>query len=249
VSANTHSEPQAPEPKNANPRAAISSWYLLESGAGQPAFNMALDEALLEALPRLGQPVLRLYSWAVPTASFGYFQRYADVERLTHLRPLVRRPTGGGVVPHESDWTYSLLLPVREEWYSLAAPESYRRVHAWIQAAFARLNVPTELALRGRSSGPGRCFAGYERFDLLWGGQKIAGAAQRRTRHGLLIQGSVQPPPLSLARRDWEAALRACAPLAGGVTWRELVLDGELAGNASRLAAGKYSQAEFLRKR
>lgn len=89
----------------------MNSWLLLNSGAGSAALNMALDEALLEAMPRLGQPVLRFYSWIEPAASFGYFQKYADVGKATSLRPLVRRPTAGGVVPHDADWTYSLVFP------------------------------------------------------------------------------------------------------------------------------------------
>jgi lipoate-protein ligase A len=154
---------------------------------------MALDQALLEALPRLGTPVLRFYGWTEPAASFGYFQKYADAERATSLRPLVRRPTAGGLVAHDADWTYSLACPVTQAWYSLRAVESYRRMHEWIQSAFARLHVATELASDDRKGRPGQCFAGYERFDLLWRGRKIAGAAQRRTRDGLLIQGSVRP--------------------------------------------------------
>ena len=86
-------------------------WYLLKTGAGHYAFNMALDEALLHAAPRLGQPVLRFYGWTEPAASFGYFQKHAEIERMTLLRPLVRRPTGGGLVPHDADWTYSLVFP------------------------------------------------------------------------------------------------------------------------------------------
>ena len=123
-----------------------SPWLLLNSGPRPPAFNMALDEALLEAMPRLGRPVLRFYGWTEPAATFGYFQKYAEVERATHLRPLIRRSTGGGIVPHDADWTYSLAFPPGHEWHSLKAEESYRRVHEWIQAAFAKLNVTTELA-------------------------------------------------------------------------------------------------------
>ena len=74
----------------------MNSWLLLQSGPCAPAFNMALDEALLEAMPRLQRPVLRLYGWTEPAATFGYFQKYAEVERATKLRPLIRRPTGGG---------------------------------------------------------------------------------------------------------------------------------------------------------
>ena len=66
------------------------AWALLESGSGNAAFNMALDEALLEAMPRLQVPLLRLYSWTESAASFGYFQRYIEVERLTRLRQIGR---------------------------------------------------------------------------------------------------------------------------------------------------------------
>src|SRR5208337_1828234 len=125
---------------------------------------MALDEALLEAVSRLGRPVLRFYGWTEPAATFGYFQKYAEVERATLLRPLVRRPTGGGIVPHEADWTYSCVFPAGHEWHALAAMESYRRMHEWIADAFARLAVYTELASCPRKAGAGQCFVGHEKF-------------------------------------------------------------------------------------
>ena len=50
------------------------NWFLLNSGPCDAAFNMALDEALLEAMPRLQKPVLRFYGWTEPAATFGYFQ-------------------------------------------------------------------------------------------------------------------------------------------------------------------------------
>ena len=211
-----------------------SPWYLLQSGPGDYAFNMALDEALLEAAPRLGRPVLRFYGWTEPAASFGYFQKYAEIERMTRLRPLVRRPTGGGLVPHDADWTYSLAFPPADDWYHLSATDSYRRVHEWIRAAFARLNLATELAPACSKTLPGQCFQGHEKFDLLWRGRKIAGAAQRRTRDGLLIQGSVQPAGLALARADWEKAMCDAARAGTGREW-----DGLRAGcPAGRAGAG-----------
>src|SRR5882724_975030 len=107
---------------------------------------MAMDEALLEAMARLGTPVLRFYSWTEAAASFGYFQRYSEIERMTSLRPLVRRPTAGGLVPHDADWTYSLVFPTGHEWYSLTALQSYERVHQWINSAFAELDIAAKLA-------------------------------------------------------------------------------------------------------
>ena len=263
---------------------SVNSWLLLQSGPGSPAFNMALDEALLEAMPRLGRPVLRFYGWTEPAATFGYFQKYADVERATLLRPLIRRPTGGGIVPHDSDWTYSLAFPPGHEWHSLKAEASYRRVHEWIQSAFAKLNVTTELAPGCRKSIPsfrssrreealesgsqpltlnpqpgnqslltsaptGQCFVGYEKFDVLWHGRKIAGAAQRRNKLGLLIQGSVQPPPISLARTDWQKAMGDVGRVEFGVEWSDFAPDETLRERAEFLAKQKYSQMEFIRKR
>jgi lipoate-protein ligase A len=210
---------------------------------------MALDEALLQAAPRLGRPLLRFYSWTEPAASFGYFQKHAEVEQMTLLRPLVRRPTGGGLVPHDADWTYSLVFPPGDEWYSLSATDSYRRVHEWIQAAFARLNLATELAPACSKALPGQCFQGHERFDVLWRGVKVAGAAQRRTRDGLLIQGSVQPQRLSQARAEWQQAMCDVACSGQGAQWVTFELDAPLAERAQELARQKYSQADYNRKR
>lgn len=210
---------------------------------------MALDEALLEWMPRLDRPVFRSYGWEQKAASFGYFQKYAEVEQLTPLRPLVRRPTGGGVVPHDGDWTYTAVFPATHWWYGLKAAESYRRIHAWLQAAFKRLEVPTVLAPAAQKTGFGQCFTGYEQSDLLWRGRKIAGAAQRRTRDGLLIQGSIQPPEEGLRRASWEQALRAAGEQLEGARWQKLAPEPELWSRAERLRAEKYATELFLRKR
>jgi len=230
----------------------MNSWFLLNSGKCEAAYNMALDEALLETVASLGRPALRFYGWTEPAATFGYFQRYADVERGIRLRPLVRRPTAGGIVPHDRDWTYSLVFPPGHDWYALRAEASYRRVHEWIQAAFRLLRVPTELAPHSTVHDPRSakgCFVGHEKFDLLWHGRKIAGAAQRRNRLGLLIQGSVQSPEISLSRPDWENAMRESVPVSGGVEWLELAPDSDLRGRTGTLVREKYSQQEFITRR
>ena len=233
------------------------NWLVLNSGACDAAFNMALDEALLEAMPRLQKPVLRFYGWTEPAATFGYFQKISEVERATHLRPLIRRPTGGGIVPHEADWTYSVVFPPGHEWHSLKAEESYRRIHDWLRLAFAELKIETELApcCRKAESGkpkaeiPSACFIGYEKSDLLWRGKKIAGAAQRRNKLGLLIQGSVQPPPISLARTDWENAMGEVARTPFHVAWSKFTPDAGLAARADELTRQKYSQHGYNQKR
>jgi len=226
----------------------INTWYLMRSATADAAHNMAVDEVLLESMPQLQRPVLRFYGWTEPAASFGYFQKFAEVERLTHLRPLIRRPTGGGIVPHDSDWTYSLAFPTNHEWYALRAIDSYRSVHEWLQAAFAKLGVATEVASCCLKSGPGQCFLGHEQSDLLWQGRKIAGAAQRRTRQGLLIQGSIQPPPIRQGRAEWEAAMCRSGP-GETVQWVALEPDPELVRAVMLRVAEKYSRDSFNRKR
>jgi lipoate-protein ligase A len=225
------------------------NWFLFNSGQGDAAFNMALDEALLEAMPRLQAPVLRFYGWTEPAATFGYFQKYSEVVAATKLRPLIRRPTGGGIVPHDADWTYSAIFPAGHEWHSLKAEESYRRIHDWLRLAFAELKIETELAACCKKSLPGQCFVGHEKFDLLWHGKKIAGAAQRRNKLGLLIQGSIQPPPLSLARVDFENALCGVAEKHFLVAWRELLPDAEPHNLAVKLAREKFSQSCYNQRR
>jgi len=224
-------------------------WLLLQSGPCPSAFNMALDEALLEAMPRLGQPVLRFYGWVELAATFGYFQKFTEVEQATALRLLIRRPTGGGIVPHDADWTYSLVFPAGHVWHSLRAEESYAQAHEWVRAAFARLGVHAELAPCCRKAAPGQCFAGHEKSDVLWQGRKIAGAAQRRTRSGLLIQGSVQPPPLKLAKVDWQQAMCDVAVREFGVRWAEFELDTALRERAEELSREKYAQSAYNRRR
>jgi len=210
---------------------------------------MALDETLMEFAPHLARPVLRFYGWTQPAATFGYFQHHEEIERTTKLRPLVRRPTGGGLVPHDADWTYSLAFPTSHEWYALSAVESYQRVHEWVRDSFTKLGVVTELATCCQKSAPGQCFVGHEKSDVLWQGKKIAGAAQRRTKMGLLIQGSVQPPPLNLAKADWQAAMCVVAVGQYCSGWDELVVEGSLLARAQDLEATRYGQAGYNEKR
>jgi lipoate-protein ligase A len=210
---------------------------------------MALDEALMECASEIGAPVLRFYGWTELAASFGYSQHYSDIERATMLRPLVRRPTGGGLVPHDIDWTYSLAFPPEHFWYQLKAIESYERVHDWIRDAFARMKVITTLSPGTPKTLPGQCFIGSEKFDVLWFGKKIAGAAQRRSRKGLLIQGSIQPPPISLARMEWQAAMCQSAHDKYEVDWVPLSVQGRLAEVTEQLRASKYSLVSFNKSR
>ena len=93
----------------------------------------------------------------------------------------------------------------------------------------------------------GQCFIGHEKDDLLWHGEKLAGAAQRRSRNGLLIQGSVQPSRLAVSRNQWQQAMREAAS-EKGTEWSKLD-SAELLQRANVLAQKKYSQASHNQRR
>ncbi len=226
-----------------------STWFHHDSGPGAPARNMAVDEALLESAATHGAPVLRFYGWTEPAGTFGYSQRISEVEAVTGLRPLIRRCTGGGFVPHDRDWTYSFAVPPGHAWYGRSAEESYRGIHEWLRGGFERLGVETALSACCVKDAPGQCFIGAEKHDLLWHGRKIAGAAQRRNKLGLLIQGSVQPPPIGLERAAWQKAMLAVGAAMFGGPGRVLAPTGPFLERIEELSVLKYSRDAHNRKR
>jgi lipoate-protein ligase A len=148
---------------------------------------MAIDEALLR---EVREPVLRIYEWDVPAVSLGYFQPHA----LAGERPFVRRYTGGGLVDHAHDVTYTLVLPRNHPWMELSAPDSYCRVHLGVQAALSACGIVSELTPAAQAVESEACFQKAVRYDIVAGLSKLSGAAQRRTREGLLHQGSILLP-------------------------------------------------------
>jgi lipoate-protein ligase A len=96
---------------------------------------------------------------------------------------------------------------------------------------------------------PGRCFVGHEQSDLLWQGRKIAGAAQRRRKDGLLVQGSIQSPVSRLQRADWEEAVRETVGKMESVLWKDFPDAKGLESRAAELTRTKYSLESYHRQR
>ncbi len=147
---------------------------------------MGMDEALLASLR---DPVLRVYRWSGVWASFGVSQSLSMVANSRPGVALVRRWTGGGIVDHADDWTFSLVVPRGTALGALRPMDSYRAVHR------AVVNVIGDSSL-SRQDGDVRaaaCFSGAPvRHDVVGpDGRKLCGGAQRRTRTGFLHQGSV----------------------------------------------------------
>lgn len=213
------------------------------------AFNMAADEALLDGLAETA--LLRIYRWRGPAVSFGYFDPVNPVRAAYPGWDLVRRWTGGGVVEHGDDFTYSLLVPRTDGLTALRAEESYRLLHGIVAAAIAAaapaLPPLSAHALdEATAREPARaCFVNAVRHDLLLDGHKIAGAAQRRTRRGWLHQGSVQLPGDT---SEVYERLRRTLPAALAVeTQARSIRAGEEAA-ARRLAKEKYGTDAWLQR-
>ncbi len=211
------------------------------------ALNMAIDEALFETAT---VPSIRFYQWNHPALSFGYFGRFEDV--AGYNRDSVRRWTGGGIVFHGEDLTYSLVIPAGVRAFEESSMSIYEKVHRALAAALAASGTSVAaLCERGPekdSAAVNRryqrelCFANPVRADVLLNGRKIAGAAQRRTRRGFLQQGSIQNAEFGNDLADLFA--RA---LCGEHCWKEL--DAALIARAQEIAEQKYGTEAWLRKR
>lgn len=168
---------------------------LLMTGASDGPTNMGVDEALARLCR--DQAVLRFYSWHPSALSIGYFQRAGEIDLAACRKSsicLVRRPTGGRAVLHLHDLTYSLVLPLRLPWRELTVAESYRRINACLQRGLELLGVPAsmtiDLAHAPYPPSP-LCFSTAVRHEVLVGGKKVIGSAQRRFPAALLQQGTI----------------------------------------------------------
>lgn len=193
---------------------------LLPERQGGAAENMAVDFLLLKSYPNPEYARFRHYGWHRPAFTFGYSQKIGFVRE--NLPPgervdLCRRATGGGLVDHRDDWTYALVIPRLHPLYDQPAPKSYHCIHEVMTKALVDLGEPVELkesceSVEGESCerGPTVCFTRAERFDVVHTqtGRKVAGAAQKRTRDGLLFQGSIERSALSKTL-DWDALQEA----------------------------------------
>jgi len=183
---------------------------LLDSKSSASA-NMAIDESLLR---HAQAPVLRIYGWEEICVSIGYFQKASVVAAGTSF---VRRYTGGGLVEHGKDLTYTLVLPADHPLTQAGTLPSYRAIHEGVASALRTAGIDCRLATAQPKTDHASCFLKPVPADVLDPrGHKLAGAAQRRTKQGCLHQGSILlsgpiPPQLPKILPDHLAqALQTC---------------------------------------
>ncbi len=202
--------------------------------------QMALDQALLE---NARHPLLRPYRWAEPAVSFGYAQSIADVRRQFPSRPCVRRWTGGGIVWHQGDWTFALIVPSTEPLARVRPAETYRVIHTEVMAALNAFGYSARLAEPLDCKDGMACFASPALYDLIGpDGRKLCGGAQRRTRRGLLHQGSIQK---MLPSRDFAVALLSAMATEN----RAFSPTPAILARARELVTAKYGTCTWLERR
>jgi lipoate-protein ligase A len=227
---------------------------LLARTESSAAENMARDLLLLEAYPRPEVARLRLYGWSEPAHTFGVSQRWAEWRAATPAAStLVRRPTGGGLVSHLADWTFALALPAAHPVHGLEAIRSYAIVLGALAAALRRQGLEVRQVPLPAGSRPFRtpavCGERAEPHDLVAaeGARKVAGAAQKRTRHGLLLQGYVDRDALPGCdwRRlaaDFPAELACVLGSSVRETEGSQVDAGQLAAETARFASADWNE-------
>src|SRR3982074_1947256 len=186
------------------------AWRLLLNARGRGAWNMAVDEVLLDGVAGgTAPPTLRFYEWSPPCPSLGYFQPFDRVD-LDGCRALgvevVRRPTGGRAILHDRELTYSVTLPASALGHDGGVLPSYYRLSLALQDGLRRLGVPAALAPESAASTPGihgpACFDRPSAHEILLAGRKLVGSAQMRRGGALLQHGSIliEPRIETLAR-------------------------------------------------
>ena len=202
-------------------------WDFLESPPADAATNMAVDEVLLRTAAQRGRPLLRVYSWTKPAVSIGYFQKFPQTDH-----EVVRRPTGGGLVYHGDDTTFTIVAPPGHPLHRMRTADAYCTIHE----AVARV-CDAELQPTGTARGQYECFQQPVAGDVMANGRKLAGGAQRRNRDGMLHQGSIA------ARVTGEQLCRAF-----GVEFKRYTLTGEENAMITWLADGKYRTDAWNRR-
>ena len=177
-------------------------WNVIDSGRMAPQAIMAKDAQLLDQLGMLTKPVLHFYEWEGSCLTYGYFTdplKYLKKSALEkHQLLMARRPTGGGIIFHLTDFAFSVLVPASSPWFSLNTLENYKLVNQLtaqaIEHLFNQSITPQLLDLTTACADQPCvpfCMAKPTQYDLMFQGKKLGGAAQRRTKNGFLHQGSI----------------------------------------------------------
>lgn len=212
--------------------------------------QMAADEILCDAL--MCPHTLRFFNWSGPGVTFGYSQRILSVRSgigpEKAALPLVRRPTGGGIVIHESDLTFSFIFHQPGVYFEPA--KTYDRLHRAISGGYARAGVGFELLNEKTASyktdNPVMdCFATPVNLDILYNGKKVLGGALRKFGDYMLYQASFQAPDARSNAAFHRNTIIKALGMEFGLSWRSAGFAGPETEKVKALARSKYASGEW----
>ena len=175
-----------------------ATWRLIVDGEADGATNMALDQAILEAVVEgASPPTLRFYAWSPPCLSLGRGQPLADADRMACRAAgvdIVRRPTGGRAILHTDEITYSVALLQTDPRAEGGIVDSYRRLSEGLLAGLRHMEVQAVQAVNRTPESAevtAVCFETPADYEIAVGGRKLVGSAQWRARGGVLQHGTL----------------------------------------------------------
>lgn len=177
----------------------MTRWRVIYTGFNNGYENMALDEALLENFQEGSAPVLRLYGWEPPAVSVGRFQKisgFLDIDKCEQKNvPVVRRMTGGGMIYHHRELTYSVVCTPEQLGVERRPADAYRKICGFLLEFYGRLGLEADfavnLAMQGSGGRENFCFSANEQYDIVINGRKIGGNAQRWLKKAVFQHGSI----------------------------------------------------------
>lgn len=230
--------------------------HVLPERTGDAAGNMAVDFLLLQRYDPPEAARFRHYTWQRPAGTFGYAQKIADVRPLLPAEEerfdLTRRATGGGFVDHRQDWTYALVLPRKHPLFERPGPVVYQAVHEALADALRALGASVILQRTEPDMPPGVCFTRAEIGDIIRpdDGRKVAGAAMKRGKHAILLQGSIWRPALP-GIADWSPLAEVFPRMLAATLQADLAWPGWPEWNPEEEEAliAQYAAPEWIERR
>ena len=202
-------------------------WLFWDDRARAPQENMNIDSQLLRVhAPEVNTPIIRFYDWDRPSVTIGYVQKPEAVPERDRYT-VVKRPTGGGIVYHDNEFTYTVVVPEAHWIARLDRVESYHVIHKAIVRALSCVGLKcllsdTKDTLSDRATM--RCFTTPTKYDVLLvkdgetAPRKGSGAAQRRTKEGILHQGSISLDVANVDKKTLSTLLAEAFEQEFGVT-------------------------------
>jgi len=209
----------------------MKTFRLIRSQAGSAKYNMALDEKIFLRYLNDGIPLLRVYSWEAPSITYGFSQQPENEIDFQQCNQdgvqIAQRITGGGILFHHREITYSLVCAKEDIGEDKKALVSYRQICAFLIYFYKSLGLNAFFALEAddfenKSLPHELCCAAHEKYDIVIGARKIGGNAQKRRRRAIFQHGSI---PLSI---DWEFVRRYVRRLPDNISSLATALAEEL---------------------